>query len=58
MKSLLPILKNKTLFIGFCFCLHRDLATTVPQIRNFIAPTKTTEEKIVAENKIGKKKEH
>ena len=56
MKSLLPVLKTKLFLLGFVSACTVILATTVPQIKNFIAPTKTTEEKIVAEIKTVKKK--
>ena len=51
MKTLLPILKTKLFLLGFVSTCTVILATTVPQIRNFIAPEKLIGEKITTEQK-------
>src|SRR6188768_2224390 len=51
MKTLLPILKTKLFLLGFVSTCTVILATTVPQIRNFIAPQKAIGEKITTEQK-------
>ena len=51
MKSVLPILKTKLFVVGFVSACTIVLATTVPQIRNFIAPEKVLDEKNTAEQK-------
>ena len=51
MKTLLPILKTKLFLLSFISACTVILATTVPQIRNFIAPEKTIGEKITTEQK-------
>src|SRR6187401_1056081 len=51
MKTLLPILKTKLFLLGFVSTCTVILATTVPQIRNFIAPEKKIGEKITTEQK-------
>ena len=51
MKTLLPILKTKLFLLGFISACTVILATTVPQIRNFIASEKAIGEKIVTEQK-------
>src|SRR6188768_3332657 len=51
MKTLLPILKTKLFLLGFVSTCTVILATTVPQIRNFIAPEKAIGEKITTEQK-------
>ena len=51
MKSLLPILKTKLVLLSFVSACTVILATTVPQIRNFIAPEKKIGEKITTEQK-------
>jgi hypothetical protein len=51
MKTLLPILKTKLFLLGFVSTCTVILATTVPQIRNFIASEKLVGEKITTEQK-------
>src|SRR5688572_14475077 len=51
MKTLLPVLKTKLFLIGFVSACTVILATTVPQIRNYIAPQKAIGEKITTEQK-------
>jgi len=51
MKTLLPVLKTKLFLLGFVSACTIVLATTVPQIRNFIAPEKKIGEKITTEQK-------
>ena len=51
MKTLLPILKTKLFLLSFISACTVILATTVPQIRNFIAPEKKIGEKITTEQK-------
>src|SRR6478735_4982352 len=51
MKTLLPILKTKLFLLGFVSTCTVILATTVPQIRNFIAPEKAIGQKITTEQK-------
>src|SRR5687767_12912282 len=51
MKTLLPILKTKLFLLGFVSACTVILATTVPTIRNFIAPQKAIGEKITTEQK-------
>src|SRR6187551_2306032 len=51
MKTLLPILKTKLFLLSFVSTCTVILATTVPQIRNFIAPEKAIGEKIITEQK-------
>ena len=47
MKTLLPILKTKLFLLGFVSTCTVILATTVPQIRNFIASEKTIGENLI-----------
>jgi hypothetical protein len=51
MKTLLPILKTKLFLLGFVSACTVILATTIPQVRNFIAPEKKIGEKITTEQK-------
>src|SRR6186713_2961707 len=51
MKTLLPILKTKLFLLSFVSACTVILATTVPQIRNFIAPERMIGEKITTEQK-------
>ena len=51
MKTLLPILKTKLFLLGFVSACTIVLATTVPQIKNMIAPSKVNNEKIVEKKK-------
>src|SRR5688572_408758 len=51
MKTLLPVLKTKLFLLGFVSACTVILATTVPTIRNFIAPQKAIGEKITTEQK-------
>src|SRR5688572_9161495 len=51
MKTLLPVLKTKLFLLGFVSACTVILATTVPQIKNFIAPQKAIGEKITTEQK-------
>ena len=51
MKTLLPILKTKLFVLGFVSACTVILATTVPQIKNFIAPERVIKEKITEEQK-------
>src|SRR5688572_21220057 len=51
MKALLPVLKTKLFILGFISACTVILATTVPQIKNFIAPQKAIGEKITTEQK-------
>ncbi len=51
MKTLLPILKTKLFVLGFISACTVILATTIPQVRNFIAPQKAIGEKITTEQK-------
>src|SRR5436190_1526598 len=51
MKTLLPILKTKLFLLGFVSTCTVILATTVPQIRNFVSPDKLISEKITTEQK-------
>src|SRR5688572_5974557 len=51
MKTLLPILKTKLFLLGFVSACTVILATTVPTIKNFIAPQKAIGEKITTEQK-------
>src|SRR6187399_571279 len=51
MKTLLPILKTKLFLLGFVSACTVILATTVPQIKNFIAPEEAIGEKIATEQK-------
>src|SRR5687767_5049251 len=51
MKTLLPILKTKLFVLSFVSACTVILATTIPQVRNFIAPQKAIGEKITTEQK-------
>src|SRR5688572_24674965 len=51
MKTLLPVLKTKLFILGFISACTVILATTVPQIKKFIAPQKAIGEKITTEQK-------
>jgi hypothetical protein len=51
MKTLLPILKTNLFLLGFVSACTVILATTVPQIKNFIASEKAIGEKITTEQK-------
>ena len=51
MKTLLPILKTKLFLLSFISACTVILATTIPQVRNFITPEKKIGEKITAEQK-------
>src|SRR5687767_9582559 len=51
MKTLLPVLKTKLFLLGFVSACTVILATTVPQIKNYIAPQKAIGEKITTEQK-------
>src|SRR5688572_28036628 len=51
MKILLPVLKTKLFILSFVSACTVILATTVPQIKNFIAPEKAIGEKITTEQK-------
>ncbi|HET6722846.1 MAG TPA: hypothetical protein VFH07_08865, partial [Chitinophagaceae bacterium] len=51
MKTLLPILKTKLVLLSFISACTVILATTVPQIRNFIVAEKAIGEKITMEQK-------
>src|SRR5688572_30569460 len=51
MKALLPVLKTKLFLLGFVSACTVILATTVPQIKNIIAPQKAIGEKITTEQK-------
>src|SRR6187551_978739 len=51
MKTLLPILKTKLFLLSFVSACTVILATTVPQVRNFIAPERAIGEKITTEQK-------
>lgn len=52
MKALLPILKTKLFLLSFISAWTMILATTVPQIKSYIAPEKVVKEKITAEEKM------
>ena len=51
MKTLLPVLKTRLVVLSFLFACTAILATTIPQIKNFIASPKANEEKIITEQK-------
>src|SRR5688572_2155038 len=51
MKTLLPVLKTKLFILSFVSACTVILATTVPQIKNFIAPEKAIGDKITTEQK-------
>jgi len=57
MTRLLPILKTKFFLLGFVFICSIVLAATIPQVRNFIAPSTANEENIIGnKNEIAQKK--
>src|SRR5262245_44603964 len=55
MKTLLPILKTKLATLSFLFVSTIIIATTVPQVRNFIAEKITERVRLSEEKKIAPK---
>ncbi|TMI91979.1 MAG: hypothetical protein E6H08_12610 [Bacteroidetes bacterium] len=51
MKTLLPLLKTKLFLLSFISACTVILATTIPQVRNFVSPEKLIGEKITTEQK-------